>query len=204
VIDYQNVNLVGLNLFRHSLQNKSLSLNPLKFSEQLLIKRELNQKSEKFKAILGQVIVFSGLPSPTYDPEQNAKAWSQKAKWEQDSKVSIYHRPLKYDFQRDETGKIILDESGSKIVIRRREKGIDVLCALALVREAKKFDLVILASQDSDLIPAIDEACALGSAKIETFSWYTKDNRRSRELKPEKHKVWNTRLDELDYLKCLD
>jgi hypothetical protein len=42
------------------------------------------------------------------------------------------------------------------------------------VREAQgpDVDLVILASHDSDLDPAFDEVLALGSAKIQTFSWY--------------------------------
>ncbi|HEY4420939.1 MAG TPA: hypothetical protein VGN22_15560 [Pseudonocardia sp.] len=54
----------------------------------------------------------------------------------------------------------------------KSEKGIDVLCALAMVREARSpdVDLGILASHDSDLEPALDEAIALQYAKVETFS----------------------------------
>ncbi|NMH98748.1 NYN domain-containing protein [Pseudonocardia sp. K10HN5] len=54
-----------------------------------------------------------------------------------------------------------------------REKGVDVRCALTFVREARQpdIDLVILASHDSDLDPALDEAAALGMAKVETFCW---------------------------------
>lgn len=204
VIDYQNVNLVGLNLFNKGLQSHVPKIDPIIFSRQLLKKRESSQRSKSFPAVISKILVFSGLPSPTYDPERNAKALSQAARWQRNPKISTHHRPLKYEFKRNSMGKLLIDENGKKIIIKRKEKGIDVLCALALVREAQNFDLVILASQDSDLIPAIDEACSLGRAKIETFSWYSRENRRSKELVPERHRVWNTRMDELDYLKCLE
>jgi hypothetical protein len=78
------------------------------------------------------------------------------------------------------------------------EKGVDVLCALALIREARdpNIDLVILASQDTDLEPALDEALSLGTAKVETASWYDNvDRRASKEIRPRKPaRIWNTRL----------
>lgn len=85
---------------------------------------------------------------------------------------------------------------------------MDVLCALAVVREAllPDVDLVILASQDSDLEPALDEALLLGTAKIETFSWFDYDQRhRSRQLRPGGGRtIWNTRLTETEFQKCWD
>ena len=74
---------------------------------------------------------------------------------------------------------------------------MDVLCALAMVREAQNpsFDLVVLASQDSDLEPALDEAILLATAKIETTSWFDSQSpRASREIRPSARKIWNTRL----------
>jgi len=204
ILDYQNVNLVGLNLYKSFGSRKDLYIHPLRFSEQLLSKRNLAQKSHSYSAELKKVLVFRGLPSPFYDPSLHARVMSQTARWQKHSIVTISHRSLKYDLKRDSSGKVFVDEAGQNIILGRKEKGIDVLCALALVREAQKFDLVILASQDSDLIPAIDEACSLGRAKIETFSWYSRENRRSRELRPDYHQVWNTRLDQSDYLKCLE
>jgi uncharacterized protein (UPF0548 family) len=65
------------------------------------------------------------------------------------------------------------------------EEGVDVLCALALIREASdpNIDLVILASQDTDLEAALDEALSLGTAKAETASWYDNvDRRASKEI----------------------
>ena len=57
-------------------------------------------------------------------------------------------------------------------------------------------DLVILASQDTDLEPALDEAISLGTAKIETASWFDSRNyRATREIRPSVRRIWNTRLD---------
>lgn len=88
-----------------------------------------------------------------------------------------------------------------------QEKGVDVLCALALVRRAlsSDVDLVILASHDRDLVPAIDEVLTLGTAKVETFSWYS-PGRPSFELRPtdRAQRIRNTRLNETNFLNCLD
>ena len=84
-----------------------------------------------------------------------------------------------------------------------REKGVDVLCALAAVREAEDpaIDLVILASSDSDLAPAIDEVRLRATAKIETFCWYDTLTGRGYRLHPtdRTRPVWNTKLDEADF-----
>ncbi|MGF1661652.1 MAG: hypothetical protein ACFCVG_04150 [Kineosporiaceae bacterium] len=93
-------------------------------------------------------------------------------------------------------------------MLGKREKGIDVLCALAVVREAQRqeTDLVMLASTDSDLEPALDEALNLACAKIETCSWYEPDQRhRCKELRPAlPRRIWNTRLHEADFHRCAD
>lgn len=88
----------------------------------------------------------------------------------------------------------------------KREKGIDVLCALALVREARAddIDLVILASADTDLTPALDEAVRLRSAKIETVRWFNKDVPSTRGVHRTEHRIWNTRLGEDRFRKSID
>jgi len=76
-----------------------------------------------------------------------------------------------------------------------------------LVREARlpDADLVILASQDTDLEPALDEAIALDMAKVETFCWYNpEDRRRSKQIRPTSHTVWNTRLGEQAFKQTWD
>ena len=97
----------------------------------------------------------------------------------------------------------------TRTIGRPKEKGIDVLCALALVREAVRpdVDVVILASRDTDLVPALDEVYDFRGrepqryAKVETVAWF---NRRFREedtvsgggLRPTApRRIWNTNLD---------
>jgi hypothetical protein len=81
-----------------------------------------------------------------------------------------------------------------------QEKGVDVLCALAMVREARdpSIDLVILASSDSDLAPALDEVQRLDAAKVESFCWYDPKQRLGFQLHPTNRSkpIWNTRLGE--------
>ncbi|WP_093343738.1 NYN domain-containing protein [Pseudonocardia ammonioxydans] len=77
-----------------------------------------------------------------------------------------------------------------------REKGVDVLVALALVREAAdpEIGLVILASHDTDLAPALDEALDIGTAKVESC-WWNPDRRWTGPPQPSGgRRVWNTRL----------
>jgi hypothetical protein len=88
------------------------------------------------------------------------------------------------------------------------EKGIDVLCTLALLRlaRANDIDLVILASHDSDLKPALDEAIDLRTAKIETCAWMRPDAGIDfRRLSPtQPRRIWHTRLQYVDFKKSFD
>lgn len=118
-------------------------------------------------------------------------------------------RPLKYEYERAADGRLATDPSGRKIVIGKpREKGVDVLCALAAVREAQDpaTDVVILATSDLDLAPALDEVRRLNTAKIETFCWYDAVTRRNYQLHPtdRTRPVWNTMLNEEAFRACWD
>lgn len=201
VIDYQNVHLVGHDAFpcsRHLGRHESL-IDPLLFSRGLINQRNLLMQPGFAKARLCDVWVYRGLPSSEYDPADNARSLEQQHHWERDHRVHVSLRPLRYRLERDATGRPVLDVNGNVKIIEKREKGVDVLCALAVVREAARhdIDLVIVASHDSDLEPAIDEARVLGTAKIETFRWSSPDDfvyqlRAADRSRP----VWCTKLDE--------
>lgn len=133
--------------------------------------------------------------------------------------VDVQLRDLKYRYDQDASGRPIIDVHGKKIPKGRpREKGIDVLCALACVREAamSDVDLVILASRDSDLVPVLDEISDFRAAdpqryaKIETVSWFNKNARAEGamsggNLRPTPpRKIWNTNLDRASYEASLD
>lgn len=186
VMDYQNVHLVGAKLFAPYQPLHEYLIHPLHYAHQLIIARNANQREGAPSAQLERVQVYRGLPSATHDPDPYAWNMAHKSEWEKDPRVRVTHRPLKYDYEWTADGRRATDVNGREIVKGRREKGIDVLCALSVVREAASHDIdvVILASQDTDLEPALDEGCRLGSAKIETASWYDPNNHRlSKEIR---------------------
>jgi hypothetical protein len=101
----------------------------------------------------------------------------------------------------------LLDVWGRTTISEVREKGGDVLVALALVREATDPDvgLVILASHDTDLAPALDEALETCKAKVETCCWRNPDRRWPGAPQPSGgRRVWNTRLRRGEFDRCQD
>lgn len=188
------MHLTGLSLFGKDLPKHGHYIDPLNFAEALITQRNTNIRSGFKEAALSRVLVYRGLPSNLHQPREYSRNLTQAANWERDLRVTVTHRPLKYIFKRNEQGVVMKDENGLEIYTGKQEKGIDVLCALAVVREVRISDLVILASQDTDLIPAIDEATNLNHGKVETCSWYSISYRSSREIRSEKNAIWNTRL----------
>lgn len=210
VVDYQNVHLTGHGQFAstRSLPKHETLVDPLLFATSLLRARNAAQRPGMAKAVLRRVLVYRGQPSPEHDPDGYARSQAQKAHWERDRRVTVTLRPLKYEYQRAADGRPASDVYGRIIVTGVKEKGVDVLCALALVREAQDpaTDLVILASSDSDLAPALDEVRRLGTAKPETCCWYDRTTRVEYRLHPtdRTRPLWNTRLTEADFRACWD
>lgn len=186
-MDYQNVHLTAAGLYRDRDEPKHYSLiSPCRYASELIRTRNLIQWEGYPHATLDRVLVHRGLPSPEHNPDAYRRNQAQREQWQQDPQVEVTLRPLKYNHVRGPLG---------REVVSSREKGIDVLCALAVVLEAQspEIDLVILASQDTDLLPAIEEVLTSGSAKVETASWFDAEQPdRSRELRI--RGIWNTRL----------
>src|SRR5665647_2718121 len=119
---------------------------------------------------LDGVKVYRGSPSNAQAPTAYRRSQAQRSEWTRDRRVEVYYRTLRY----------LWDPARHEKV--PSEKGIDVLAALAVVRAAdsKAFDLIIVASHDTDLEPAI-EAAILGppdsdvdtprSVTVETAGW---------------------------------
>lgn len=205
VIDYQNVHMLARECFAPDRPLHEVLIDPLLFAEELVRRRNAAQGEGYPHIKLGKVLVYRGLPSSEYDPEANSYNLQQKHHWERDGRVQVVHRPLRYRIERDPYGTPILDINGQKTIIEKREKGIDVLCALAVVREAASptTQVVIIASHDSDLEPAIEEARRLGSAKVEVCRWHSEQwvyQLRAQSGAP----VWCTRLDQSSFQVCLD
>lgn len=147
---------------------------------------------------------YRGLPHADYDSIQNGRNQAQALQWRSDG-ATVILRDLKYRFQRCADGRPATDVNNKKIPLGPgAEKGVDVLCALACVREARRedVDVVILASRDTDLVPVLGEvfdmrSVEMGTAKIETFSRYDNSARRHYgSLRPTgPRRIWNTNLD---------
>lgn len=211
VVDYQNVHLTGHGLFASTkyLPKHETLVDPLLFARTLLRERNARQRPDQASATLRKVLVYRGQPSSEHHPDGYARSLAQQSQWERDERVEVTLRPLKYEYQRDAMGRPATDYAGRRIVTGPpREKGVDVLCALAAIREAQdeSTDLVILASSDSDLAPVLDEVRRLGSAKIETFCWYDESARIGYQIHPldRSRPVWNTRLNEQAFRSCWD
>lgn len=173
---------------------------------ELISARNSLQKSDFPVASVTKILVYRGLPSMVHDPKNYARNLAQKANWERDPITEVTYRPLKYPYLHDSSGIRMRDKNGKVLIGKAEEKGIDVLCALAMVRETQNdnIDLVILASQDTDLVPVLNEAIRYGSAKIETCAWHAAGHKSCREIRPEGTKIWNTRLTRNHFLNSLD
>src|SRR5450830_2096128 len=95
---------------------------------------------------LDNVVVYRGLPSNAENPNAYRRNQAQKSEWTRDRRVEVNYRPLKYNWA-----------NGHRVA---QEKGVDVLVALDLVRSADRggFDVLVLATHDSDLEPALAAA----------------------------------------------
>jgi hypothetical protein len=209
VLDYQNMHLTAHGLYdstRYGPKHDCL-LDPITFAVNMVNTRNARQRAGHPPAEVTSVLVYRGLPSSTHDPTAYARSLAQQAQWERDPRVRVHLRPLYYRYRYDNQGTPIRDASGNRVVEEVREKGVDVLCALAVVREAASpaNDLVILASHDTDLEPALDEALGQGRAKIETCQWFRSDRQRhTKQLRPSGRTVWNTRIGETEFQRSWD
>ncbi|WP_207407231.1 NYN domain-containing protein [Rathayibacter sp. SD072] len=213
IVDYQNVHLTAFDVFDPRGDRHDSLIHPMRFAQRAIVERNERQREGFALARIERVIAFRGLHHVDHHWEQHRRAQDQAARWREDG-VDVQLRDLKYSYQLGADGRPVIDIHGKKIPLGRpKEKGIDVLCALACVREAARsdVDLVVLASRDTDLVPALDEVHDFREveperyARIETVSWF---NPRWREegsvsgggLRPTApRRIWNTNLDRSCY-----
>lgn len=198
VIDYQNVHLTGAGLYLPGRPKEEGLIDPFKFACQLVKARN---KDGMHEVELARVEVYRGVPLQEDDADAYRRNLEQKANWQKGhgGLVSVNLRPLKYAWEW---------QDGKKLPIRstRQEKGVDVLCALALVRLARSdlYDIVVLASRDTDLAPALDEAASLKKAKIEAAKWYDRADRRTYGNIKTDARIWTTSMSREHFDHSLD
>lgn len=163
-IDYQNAYHGARQAFgTHSDPSVIGQFDPIKLSE-LIVERRPAYPAARQRELV-QVGVYRGLPSSTRDPDGSRAALRQAARWRDSAvdkpvRLEVHLRPLRY----------LRDRSQSRF--RGVEKGIDVLLALDLAFGAAdgNFDVAVLFSGDSDLLPALERADAFG-VTCEAASW---------------------------------
>jgi hypothetical protein len=159
-IDYQNVSMRGREVFASpGAPFVEGQVNPLRLG-QLLTERG---RSEDPKRILAAVQIFRGEPSSAHAPKSQAACQRQVQHWASLESVRPVTRPLQYRV------------SGFQDGVERfeaKEKGIDVLIALgiALGAERDEYDVGVLFSADTDLLPALERARSAGK-RVEVAAW---------------------------------
>lgn len=113
---------------------------------------------------LEMVHVFRGKPSSKWDPVAQGACDRQVRMWNRQKAVFAHTRPLKYQ----QVG--TYPNGNRKFDVR--EKGIDVLLALTMVDGAMSdlFDVAVLFSADTDLLPAAEAVQRLGK-RCEFAAW---------------------------------
>lgn len=195
IIDYQNVHLTGHDTFAPNGVPKHESLvHPLLFAAQVIEVRNLVLATQAMRGLgpalkyeLVSVDVFRGLPSNRDNPDGYRRNQAQKAEWTRDRRVSVTLRSLKPTWVNG--------------VLVPREKGVDVMVAIDLIRSADRHeaDVLILASHDTDMEPALAAALEVSDVAIETAGW-----RGCRVLRVPGERVHHTALDGARFVRSRD
>ena len=111
---------------------------------------------------LGATNVYRGEPGLRSHLKLRAAFARQTRRWRADPSLTVKMTALRYRR---------VEHPGGR-TWRAEEKGIDVLLAVDVVRGAylDEFDTAVVASADTDLLPALEEALRAGK-RVETASW---------------------------------
>ena len=157
-------------------------MDPLKVAE-LIVKRRPPG------GVLQEVRVYRGRPNPRKERTSASYNDQQKMAWEDgDERVSVHRRMLRYPKEWPNQPP--------------QEKGIDVQLAIDLTRMAiaGEFDVGVLFSRDTDLLPALEAIRELGGAHVETAAWAGTSQLRLEDGKP----LWCHKLSQDDWVATRD
>lgn len=179
-VDYQNAHLGALDAFYPRRTPAAFGhLLPRALGELLVARRTKNGLPSE----LTEVRIYRGRPSPDRQPGAAAAADRQTASWSRQRDVTTIRRPLRYPRGWPN--------------VPAQEKGIDVALAVDLVRLAVEgaFDVAIVLSGDTDLLPAIETVATLTDVHVEVAAW----RRQPRLRFPDGRKLWCHWIDEDAY-----
>lgn len=159
-IDYQNVYKSARRCFGHdeqSLPGCHGQFNPQRLGLLAVERGRIVDPARELEFVK----VFRGEPSAVQTRTGQAAAQRQHERWRSLNRVSVLTRPL----------------AGTP-PHSIREKGIDVLMALGIALDARDdlYDVAVVCSRDTDLIPALAEAQRAGK-RVEVQAWRGSSNR---------------------------
>ncbi|WP_322778175.1 NYN domain-containing protein [Frankia sp. Cas4] len=183
-IGYQNVHFSARSRFQPADAPRHHGhVDPAQVAERIVAGR-------RFRGELTSVRVYRGRPSPDHQLAAARASDRQASRWEHDPRVTVVRRQLRYPKDWP--------------VEPAQEKGIDVALAVDFVRLAceNAYDVGILFSRDTDLVPALEAVRDLesGLVHVEVASW----TGASRIRFPDSQLPWCHYLDADDYEACRD
>jgi uncharacterized LabA/DUF88 family protein len=188
-VDYQNVYMRAREAFGRG--------DRLDFTFGQIYPRRLGVRLRQLAAdagkdrVLQQVRVYRGEPDALRSPTGQAACQRQVAVWSAQPGVQAFTRPLSYRPTRWENGRPVDWEA--------REKGIDVMLAVDMVIGAARdeFDVALLASADTDLLPAAE--AVLDTGKWVEFAAWRPDTGYASHLRVEGRPTWCHHLRRRDF-----
>jgi hypothetical protein len=186
LMDYQNVHLTARDRFAppgtHPVKTQ---LHPARFAGQVVATRNARHHGPHAQLVL--VRVYRGVPNSRLEPRLNSVTEAQRSEWIRDPRVEVWYRPLRYP--------------PSWPADPAREKGVDVKLAVDLIRLADSglVDVVVVASHDTDLEPALELAGSHGRTRIETAGWFGANR-----LRVPGRAMWHTALDGTGFADSVD
>lgn len=191
-VDYQNVHFSALNMFAPlGARPEDFLIDPLKLAQLVVDRRAPGGE-------LHQVRVYRGRPNPRKEPRLTSATDRQAMSWATGHgvvpQVIMKRRALWYPH----------DFGEPTCYEKPREKGIDVSLAIDVVRMAigKEYEVGIIFSRDTDLLPAIETVFEFKAAHVEVATW--EGNTRLRLKLPTGKQLWCHTLDEDDFHAVLD
>lgn len=181
-LDYQNVHFSALEVFHPKGTRRSEGhVDPWRVAREIVLGRP------RGGSVVG-VRVYRGLPLPDFQRRATEANDRQAHAWARNPTVTVIRRPLRYPRNWPQTP--------------AQEKGIDVAIAVDFVRLAIEgaYDVGVLFSCDTDLMPAIETVGAVGPAHVEVAAW----SGTSRLRLPGSNLPWCHYLSDDQYQRCRD
>lgn len=183
-IDYQNLHLSAGEAFAPpGTPPYTYLIHPAKFVDVLMQRRQLYGRGGEVQ----NIYVYRGQPSSAKEPIQAGRNKAQSAEWSRDRRVKMHTRTLRYP--------------DTWPTNKAKEKGVDVKLAVDFVRCALggNADVLILASRDTDLVPALEMASDFSSVQIEVAGWSHTSRLRLKGMQ-----LWCTALSGAEYVAAKD